>query len=223
MAAGMLKSLGYYYGDRLIPPRAANPKGFFESAFINHKINEAILARALPKFKEGQRWLSVFPLNKKLYTNTVINNHIKKMTKKEKFCYKDPRFCYTLPTWRPFVEDAVYICVFRYPTSTVSSILKECRSAKYLRSFIMTEALAYTIWHCMYSHVVARHMHKGDWLFIHYDQLFLKKGVDKFSEFIGSPVDATFPSKKYKRPVVKAALPKSVRILYRKLCKLAKI
>ena len=75
MLAGTLASVGYYAGEDLYPPRASNPKGFFEAPEIN-AINEALIAPLVPRRPRGplgfffrsrpitnQLWLAHVPLD----------------------------------------------------------------------------------------------------------------------------------------------------------------
>jgi len=190
--AGTLRKAGYYMGDNLIPPREANPKGFFECADINLHSNEEILRAALPTMKDGTRWLGSIPLGTQLTPNAKAVQVMKQMVNKEPFCYKDPRFSYTLPAWRLFLRNTKYLCVFRHPASTIKSILKECRTAKYLQGFPMTAAIAANVWLSMYEHIL-QHKDVGEWLFINYERIFQSRALDKIESFLQAKVDRDFP------------------------------
>src|SRR5207302_10666897 len=66
-------------------------------------------------------------------------------TTRAPFCFKDPLFCFTLPAWRPHLDDAVLLCVFREPARTANSILNECRQ-DYLAGVDMDFDRALRIW-----------------------------------------------------------------------------
>lgn len=221
MVAGTLAKK-YYMGKNLIPPRASNPKGFFESSFINLQINEPLLAPILPNFVAGQRWLSIFPMNGKLPKVATLRKRMKAVTGETPFCYKDPRFCYTLPAWRPFLTNTKFICVFRHPIATAQSIIRSCKTDKYLRTINMTTNKALSIWAAMYSHVIKKHQHIGDWLFVHYDQMFDIDILYKIENFLGTAIDKTFPEKRLRKKVQKKInLPNDILLLYKDLCALA--
>ncbi len=74
-------------------------------------------------------WLAAVPLGTPISCPPSIEQQIVTQTAKAPFCFKDPRFCYTLPAWRPHARHAVFLCIFREPARTVQSILKECRDA----------------------------------------------------------------------------------------------
>src|SRR5215471_14327363 len=99
MLAGSLRSAGYYMGEHLIPADAANPKGYFEDDEIND-INEALLAPLTPSRSRpacGWRWLAAVPVGTPIPCPPEITERIKAQTDQSPFCFKDPRFCYTLP------------------------------------------------------------------------------------------------------------------------------
>ncbi len=130
MVAGTLAKAHYYMGSRFVPPRDSNPKGFFEDHEIND-INEAILKRVVPHrpryigrilFRKRlgymQKWLARVPLHANIPSWPGIEQRIRRAVQSEPFCFKDPRFSYTLPVWRPFLRHTRFICVFRHPAST---------------------------------------------------------------------------------------------------------
>lgn len=150
LVAGILAKDGYYIGTDYIRPTDSNPKGFFEGQEINdvnEKILEKIVAtrssfttrflRRVPFLEEivkndrpikgkGQLWLARVPLDAHVKSNSSINDQIRHQTARVPFCFKDPRFCYTLPVWRPFLDNhtTVFVCVFRDPGDTIKSILQ---------------------------------------------------------------------------------------------------
>jgi hypothetical protein len=233
MAAGTLAKAGYFMGDRLYPPRHSNPKGFFEDPEING-INEELIARVIPKrprilgkwfFRDrpvyGQRWLARVPLDTKIEPSPKIIERIKRATEREPFCFKDPRFCYTLPVWRPYLKDTVFLCVFRHPAVTAKSIIKECNDMKYLQSLSINFAQALEVWTLMYRHILEFHMHEGDWLFVHYNQILEGEGLDHIERFTGAKVDRTFPEASLRRTECNIDVPPDTLKVYKELCALA--
>ena len=117
MVTGALASAGYSMGEGLHAPRAANPKGFFETREING-INEELLAPHLatnPVLGEWQRWLGILPREARLDVPPRLAARIRQATARRPFCFKDPRFSFTLPAWRDALEDTGFVCVFRDP------------------------------------------------------------------------------------------------------------
>jgi hypothetical protein len=232
MVAGTLAKAGYFMGENLIPAREANSKGFFEDVEVN-MINEDLLAPLVPQrvvllgqefFRprplEGQRWLAYLPLGTRVPRPSWIASRIEAVTRRGPYCFKDPRFCYTLPAWRPFLKNAVFVCVFRDPSSTAASILKECHEASYLQTLSMTSSRALKIWNEMYLHVLRTHRREGDWLFLHYDQVVGGDGLSRLEKFVEAPVDVGFPEAALRRsyPADNSRVPKRTRRIYQELC-----
>lgn len=236
MAAGTLAGAGYFMGERLHPPRPSNPKGFFESGEIN-QINEAILSLVVPprpddpagarlfRFRplQGQRWLAPVPVGTRMPSvPAAIDERIRRAVARAPFCFKDPRFCYTLPAWRPFLDrETAFLCVFRHPVVVAESILIECHVMPNLRSLSIDFERALLVWSLMYRHVLGIHRHVGDWLFVHYDQFLEPRTLARIGDFLGASLDVSFPDAALNRTRVRRRTPHVARHLYRTLCGLA--
>jgi hypothetical protein len=233
MLAGSLAKAGYFMGENLIPARQANPKGFFEDVEVN-MINEDLLGQVVPPriafvgielFRsrplEGQRWLSCVPVGVTVSCPSHVANRIRTVTKQEPYCFKDPRFCYTLSAWRPFLRNTAFVCVFREPGSTALSIVKECKEASYLHTLRMTYARALTVWRLMYLQVLRVHRYEGEWLFLHYNQLVKGNALQRLQSFLNASVDYTFPDTELTRSISTKSMHKKDRKIYDELCQLA--
>lgn len=235
LVAGMLSGAGYFMGPHILPPTPSNPKGYFESYEIQ-EINEDILSTVvrLPLFPRrltrlifrdrlgrDELWLARIPLEAVLCPTKKAVAGILGVTGRRPYCFKDPRFCYTLPAWRPYLRDTVYICVFRDPSVTVESILKDCRERPYLRYVAMTPERAFGVWTIMYRHVLDIHRHQGEWLFLHYDQGFTEEGSRRLEELTGARVDRNIPDPALRRSRAARPAPAAAVSVYRELCRLA--
>lgn len=233
LSAGLLAKSGYFMGKNLIPGRDSNPKGFFESPDIN-AINEELLAQVIPSrpkiignwfFRDrprtGQRWVAVVPLKPQFNPTAKTQAKIKNLTSRSPYCFKDPRFSYTLPVWRPFLNKTVFVVVFRNPAQTVNSVLKECRHHDYMQDLRLPRAKAFQVWQLMYSHILDVHQHNGQWLFIHFNQLFQASGQKNLSQFTGATLDRSFADPKFKSPIPTISIPKHLQKTYQQLCRLA--
>lgn len=235
LASGLLANGKYFFGGQLYEPSEGNPKGYFESPEINN-INEQLLSEVIPRRPRGkigdlffrsrpktsQRWLSVVPLQVKFKASNEVQRRIEKLTAKGPFCFKDPRFSYTMPAWRPFLGDAVFICVFRDPSATVKSILKECLSNQSMGGFKIAPERALAVWVSMYSHILSLHYPSGgEWLFIHYRQLVTGTAYDLLSRTLNTTLNLTFADHKLERSKANSEIPASAQGLYRDLCSLA--
>jgi hypothetical protein len=233
MVAGALSSAGYYMGETLLPPTASNPKGYYESVEIE-TINESLLSRVLPRRPRGflgrffrhrpkkfQRWLARVPVGQEIPCPAEIAARIEHQTRNRPFCFKDPRFSYTLPAWRPFLQDTVFVCVFREPMATAESILKMWKHETYIQSLALNFAGALEVWELMYRHILEIHRHQGDWLFLHYDQVLTGEGIERLERLTGAKADRSFPDATLRRSVSQRPAPAAAQRVYDRLCKLA--
>jgi hypothetical protein len=223
LLAGLLAQAGYYMGEQLLAATEANPKGFFEDDEVN-AINEALLAPVTPARSRpayGWRWLAAVPLGTRIPCPADLAGRIAAQTARSPFCLKDPRFSYTLPAWRPFLPDTVFLCVFREPARTAQSILKECGSADYLEGLPMDFGGALEVWSLMYRHILEMHRHAGHWLFFHYDQLFEDGSLANLEAVLGAPVNRRFPDARLRRSAAEGEVGGAALEVYEQLCELA--
>lgn len=223
MVTGMLADAGWYVGDDPYSGRAANPKGFFETAEING-INEHLLATTVTNeapLRRMQHWLAYAPEPLDLRVDGALRGRMDRLGAKGPYAYKDPRFCYTLEAWRPSLPDAKYVCIFREPAVSAASILKECASADYLADMDVDFDRAVDVWDAMYRRVLDDHSKEGEWLFLHFDEALTPEGVRRIEEFVGAPVAADFPEARLRRSASTRSVPASVARTYAELCERA--
>lgn len=219
MVAGALARAGYFMGEGLFAARAANPKGFFEAPEING-INEALLAPvtpASPPLGEGQRWLAIPSAPIGAATGDV-DERIAAACARRPFCYKDPRFSFTLPAWEAHLADARRVCVFRDPALTAQSILEEVASAPYLRGLTLSPEYVLRLWTAQYREVLERLSRRGEWLFLHYDQALAAEGLARLGAFLDAPVDPEFPDRKLRRRTAEIEASREALDVYEELC-----
>lgn len=232
MVAGALAEAGYFMGKRLHRPRSANPKGFFESPQIN-RTNDALLRQVVPhrslfvghwlhpeRLGRYHMWLARVPLDTVIPCSDGLHARMRKFVRLTPYCFKDPRFSYTLPAWRPILGDAVFVCVFRDPAVTAQSIVKECDSPRY-RGLPMTAEWAFDTFTLMYRHILNVHRHDGQWLFLHYDQVLAGDGLARLAEHLDADVDQEFPDKSLRRSEPRVTPPSAAAEVYAALCELA--
>lgn len=233
MLAGVLARAGYYMGSHIWPARDANPKGFFEDREVNY-INERLLAGVTPRRPGGilhgvfrtrptqwQRWLTVVAPGTQIQPRHDTAARIGREVEQVPFCLKDPRFCYTLPAWRPFLGEAAFLCIFRSPSETVASILKDCREAEYLQDLRVTRSRAFAIWTAMYRNVLEVHRTDGDWLFLHYDQVLDGSAAPQVEALLDVRGDWGFPERRLRRSAPAGRSTRESERIYLELCRLA--
>jgi hypothetical protein len=245
MLSGILHQAGYFMGDKLYLPKESNPKGFFEWKEING-INEEILSnfgkslystilkRVFKRYTvkapgKNQRWLLELPV--KVIVNNAdpkIEEKIREVGKHEPFCYKDPRFSYTLPVWRQLLPPGtVYICIFREPNVTVESILKECCSRDYLANLSINRKDAYRVWAAIHSHILSHYIgfqsidKNPHFFFVHYNQIYDGSALPSLARFLDAPLSDDFVEKELKRTVANGPIPPKAETIYLRLCELA--
>ena len=239
MVAGALAQSGYFMGSELYAPRPSNPKGFFEDYEIN-AVNEAILRPLTPsapppfrprrfhhllcrtifsrRFTAGDRWLAKIQVDARLSSSPGIEARIQALTTPGPYCFKDPRFCYTLPVWRPLLNNIRFVCVFRNPTISARSMLQESQSVPKLVGLKLTYADCLEVWRLMYTHVLDIHGQQGDWLFLHYDQVLDGSGLARLAAFLEVTPDRAFPDSTLSRTQPEECMPDNVRVVYERLC-----
>jgi hypothetical protein len=217
LLAGMLRSAGYEMGYDYIRARPANPRGFFEDREVN-RINELLLA---PHSSEQQRWLAALPVGTEITSTQELDARIAARTATRPFCFKDPRFCYTLPAWRPYLGDAAFLCVFREPARTADSIARECLESPGLVDVSLDPQRALAIWTLSYRHVLERHRFDGDWLFLHYEQLLDGSAAHALEDFLAVTVDRSFAEPAFSRARGGTPVSAEAASVYEELCRLA--
>jgi len=243
MVAGTLAASGYYLGGTLLPPTDANPRGYFESREVEH-LNEILVATMLyPSWRERAlgwlrpipvqpdftalpissraRWLALIPTWRRPFMRPDYAERMRTLVSHQPYCFKDPRFSYTLTAWRPYLQNTAFVCVFRDPGVTARSIVKEVQNAEYLKGLDVDFGRALEVWRWVYQHVLQVHRHEGDWLFLHYDQVLSGDGLDRLQRHLDAPVDRGFVDARLRRTCSQDAVPVEVRRLYAELCRLA--
>ncbi|HZO81816.1 MAG TPA: sulfotransferase [Candidatus Binataceae bacterium] len=237
MAAGLLAQAGYFMGGELWPANEGNPKGQFEDREVN-AINDSLIASSVcatarrglrklllgetPPLGEFQHWVAVLKPGAPIACNPEMRRRIAALTARQPFCFKDPRFSYTLGAWRACLGKALLLCVFRDPSVTAHSIVRECAAADYMKGVAMDASRALKVWEAMYRWILEVHRPQGgDWLFVHYDQLLDHSAYPRIEERLGVRLDRDFATAELNRSRPTVAVSRRVGQIYRHLCGLA--
>lgn len=223
MLAGSFAAAGYFMGENLYPGRSSNPKGFFEGPQIN-SLNEKLLAPVVPPAQglhRWQLWLAQLDGGDAVRITPEIARGIAALVQREPFCFKDPRFSYTARAWLPYLRNVVWICVFREPGLTASSIVRECAEMPYLSNVRMDVQRGLAIWTAMYRSVLALRNLPIDIAFVHYAQVIEGSGLRRVSRLLDAPVDIGFADARLSRARAEIPVPPETASLYRELCELA--
>jgi len=220
MAAGILARAGYFMGAELWPADIGNPKGYFEDREVN-KINDELIAPAAPKtpphglrklllgdipiLGNYQHWVAVLRPGVSISCPPAMSRRIAAVAARQPFCLKDPRFSYTLSAWRPFIGDALLLCVFRDPAVTAASIVRECKRADHMKGTEVDQRWALKVWGAMYRFILEVH------------------GADaELERRLGIRIDREFAAAELNRSRPGAAVPRRTLRLYERLCALAR-
>ena len=231
LVAGTLAEAGYFMGRQLVPPREANPKGFFEDPAIN-ALNDELLAPLIPRRTsphdihvptKKHAWLARLDAQTDVRPRADLAEGMRAYTARRPYCLKDPRFCYTLPAWRPHLASGTrFVCVFRHPAATAQSVLDDLpREPDYYGDLELSHADAVGTWTAMYARVLERHRHRGEWLFLHFEQALGEAGLRALAAFTGAEVDAAFADGRLRRSRPTGTVPPEAERLYGQLCDLA--
>lgn len=236
MVTGALETSGYHIGNmsNYLGTNRANPKGYFEDLEIN-TINEDILSKSTIELPEKirknffpaftfyrARWLARIPPVVPIRSNVSIDERIEKVLSKTPFCYKDPRFSYTLPIWQKHLKaNTIFLVVYREPLKTADSILRECRENPALKGLKMNLNIALNIWRYMYNHILKNYrqsVNKHHWIFVHYEQLFDPTRVREIEEVLGVKLNLDFPDRNISRAnTIERSLSANIENMYTRL------
>jgi hypothetical protein len=236
MLGGVLAGAGYNMGSRpLVTREATNEKGFFEDEEIVD-INETLLEPAcrltartpwgrrrqrarLPE--RGLRWVAALPPDIAIPSSPDLDERIRKQTEKRPFCFKDPRLSYTVPVWHRIAPDALLICIFREPSRTADSIVREWSRHSGRRPIRYADALG--TWRAMYRAILRRRLQAGDWLFVHYDDVLDGTAMPALERALDTRVDRDFPEARLNHAREVKRIGRADQQLYDELCRLARI
>jgi hypothetical protein len=235
MLTGLFANTGIYIGGRAHQPTISNPKGYFETKGINN-LNNRIIEDYL-RWPIGEsvrrRWSSnihtdvrayAYASPRRLHLKSIkpsLQNAIRYYGGKQDFCYKDPRFCVTLPVWRESLDPSVrHLVVFREPEKIIASFIKNGKD-------IYTPPLEFNGMHLEYAFArnYSRLMEWADetWMFVHYDQVISGEIAPDLERFCNLELGWSHVEKALRRTskadyVCRTSVVDNV---YRQLCRLA--
>ena len=127
MVTRMLDICGLDLGpeERLLPPMADNPAGFWENRAVV-SLNDAILTAL------GAVWNHVPPNLAPGSENNPRLDTLRETARKlvdglggeAPSGWKDPRFCLTLPFWKPLLPDYKVVICLRHPVAVADSLVR---------------------------------------------------------------------------------------------------
>lgn len=118
----LIEAMGVHVGtpSEMLPASNDNPRGFFERSDVL-SVNQAIFRHhACNWYNIGRYDRPVPPLPPELQEK--MRAIMGKMKFYKSFAIKDPRFCFTLPEWLPYIPDPTIVYCVRHPTSIAHSL-----------------------------------------------------------------------------------------------------
>lgn len=231
MMASLFAAAGYFMGDDQMPAARGNERGFFESREVI-RINETLLDQVIPMRpvdrvrwhiyrrrpdRPNQRWVAR-PRRSgyRLEVSAQLESRMRGQLRSP-FCLKDPRFCWTLPAWRPLLDRPMFVCVFRHPAETVESIAK-LRQPR-LPDHMVKRSRLLRVWRQMYENILRWADHDGgDWKFIEYDQaLHDPSVVMSLAEWVRAPLNSDLADASLRSVSRPATVPGQCKAVYAEL------
>lgn len=203
LAASLFRDAGYFMGNKPLPPSESNPKGYFEDEAVNQLNNQllrqlGIVPKRLP-LRKTAKLLKLFGINKpqldyrswahqtprypvKGDPTPAMAEQMKGLVAQTPFCYKDPRFTYTLKQWMGVTPDNTrFLVVFRSPVDTVVSMLKNTRI--YTPPVQLSPRFCERVWSVNYAYLLESYSGDSRFMFVHYDQILNNQATGKIAEF----------------------------------------
>lgn len=232
MLAGLFRNAGYFMGEKLIPADESNPRGYYQServVFVNERLLEAVDhsdQRKVVRRVVGEstvpaatRWLLALEPDVDIDSTPELRRRMRDILSREPYCFKDPRFSYTLEAWRPELRDPRFICVVRHPQEVAQSVLRHGERRGYRESLGLDRERVLRVWRCCYRYILERHVRDEErWMFVHYDQLLEGSRIEELARFTGAEVDESFIDRDLRRADTEGSMGRETRELYATLC-----
>lgn len=199
LAEALVKNYEFLGNNPIGMQNTSTPHGRFEDADINY-INDRIIEKngsKLPLGPDNEHkekyagWLTVIndPYMEHPPILSAFVDQIANLCSHKTFCFKDPRFSLTFPTWDSVITETLkqevkYVVIFRHPSKSAQSTVKEPAAMK----LNLTFESALEVWQSMYKHILATYC-RDRTFFIHYDQVINKQRFRDLERFLHAALD----------------------------------
>lgn len=158
MLAGLFVDAGHRAGRHLIPPGPSNPAGFHEDLDVN-AANDDLLAPLgrdpWPGTTAPPRHLQWLGAYRAWVGEDGPADALGALVPPPPFVLKDPRFCYSLPAWRPVLREVVVVVIVRHPVEVAASVRAMVeREPETFAGFDVTDAHLDAMWTAMHRAVL---------------------------------------------------------------------
>lgn len=233
LTASLFRDAGFFTGDHPLTPSESNPKGYYEDREINSLNNRLIrdlgitpkhvplrtTARLLRFFGisapslDVRAWAHLIPRYPTRHRpHAKLVHQMRDVASRRPFCYKDPRFTYTLGAWESVLpEDTRFIVVFRSPQSTIYSMLKNAKTV-YTPHLPLTHRYCDRVYYHNYGHLLDTYSDDRRFCFVSYDKVLSGEALGFLERFTGANLDKNLADESLSRSKAAAIdLPVSAR------------
>lgn len=225
LVAQLVASGGVGFGDHLLPPSPANPKGFLEDVRVTD-LNDELLAPhvvgtgAVPVPEARLAWAGAPDADATITADPAQRARMAALLAADHpIGVKDPRFVWTLDAWRAVLRPGtVFVAVVRHPAEVAASLRAMFeRDRPYWGDHEMTVGRGLDLWLAANRRILA-HVRHGRWLVLEHGSLMEGRGLSALAGFTGRVVDADTVAPELHRSERVVALPSEVEELYEGLC-----
>jgi len=160
----LIESMGATIGapGELLPASPDNPRGFFERKDIL-AANRAIMQHHHSNWYQVEQFdTPAPPLPAAIHAQ--MQQVIQALKPRAPYALKDPRFCFTLPYWLPYLENPVIVLAIRHPAAIADSLRRRndmpLEQGLALWEHYMTHALknieGLKVIRCQYEYLIAQ-------------------------------------------------------------------
>ncbi len=224
--AGVLAGMGAAMGDRLLPPDAGNPRGYYEDEMVL-AFHKQLLAARVEKRQTRADFLPGpdFDPGWTVAEATKARELVEKSRREGLWGWKEPRTCLFLAQWLEILPQARCVAVYRHPLEVYYSFLKRGDwSALFAPEAVFGACAAYNG-----AILAARQAHPESFLLLHAQEAFadpatLARRLARFLDLPKNPGNAgsfvreeftLLPVSREKHALLAAAFPEAAEVYNR--------
>lgn len=221
LVAQLVASGGVGFGDHLLLPSPANPRGFLEDVRVT-ELNDELLAPhvvgtgALPVPSARLAWAGAPDAAAVITADPVQRARMQELLAADHpIGVKDPRFVWTLDAWRAVLRPGtLFVAVVRHPAEVAASLRGMWeRDQPYWGDLEVTVERGLHLWEAANRRIQA-HLRHGRWLVLDHAALLEGRGLSALAGFTGRVVDADAVDVDLRRSPRSAPVPAELEDLY---------
>lgn len=217
----LLASGGIGFGDHLLPPSPANPRGFLEDVRVTDLDDELLAPHVVGR---GERpvpearlaWVGVPEAGADVAATADQQRRMAALLDAEgPLGLKDPRFVWTLDAWRPVLRPGTrFVAVVRHPAEVAASLRAMWEGDRpYYGDHEVTVDDGLRVWEAANRRLRA-HLRDGPWIVLDHEALLAGDGVAALAGFTGLDLDAGVVDGALHRSARSAPVPPRIEALH---------